>query len=269
MDINEEKVNPKINYITTCACVDAMDRIASKTFIRMSYEYGICFLKRELIPTIASVCIKSLISNLGTLREKSVDMAVYVNLFDIITFGLVELNFEETEKATNILPDFRIGPRGCKACGMDYNKYISRQVPLDKYKSRVINVKSEDYGNEVWMDTVQQMLDALFGNVNFLIDDRRIITVFLEIFLEEVFYDLGMHKNKDYIYKLFDILYFNYIDKEDMWGTDVMPEYKLMVKNDVYSEELIEQAIEKYEKDNNKNDNEENDDQYKQGLYWQ
>ena len=30
-----------IKYLSTCACVDAMDRIASKVFIRMSYDYGI------------------------------------------------------------------------------------------------------------------------------------------------------------------------------------------------------------------------------------
>ena len=132
-------MSENINYITTCACVDAMDRIASKVFIRMSYEYGICFLKRELIPSIASICIKSLISNISTIREEN-DMSAYINLFDIVTFGLVELNFDDTEKATNILPDFRVGPRGCKASGMDYEKYISRQVPIENYNGRIINV---------------------------------------------------------------------------------------------------------------------------------
>ena len=239
-------MSENINYITTCACVDAMDRIASKVFIRLSYEYGICLLKRELIPALASVCLKSLISNIETIREDN-DMSAYINLFDIVTFGLVELNFDETEKATNILPDFRIGPRGCKACGMDYDKYMSRQVPIEKYNGRIVNIKSEDYSNNFWMDLVQQMVDAIYGNVNYLLDDKRVITVFLEIFLEEVFYDLGMHKNKNYIYKLFDILYFNYIEKEDIWGTDVMPEYKLMVKNDTYSESIIEESIKELE----------------------
>ena len=239
-----------IKYLSTCACVDAMDRIASKVFIRMSYEYGICFLKRELIPSIASICIKSLISNISTIREEN-DMSAYINLFDIVTFGLVELNFDDTEKATNILPDFRVGPRGCKASGMDYEKYISRQVPIENYNGRIVNVKSEDFSNNFWMDLVQEMLDAIFANVGFLIDDKKIITVFLEIFLEEVFYDLGMNKGKkNYTYKLFDILYFNYIEKDDMWGTDVMPEYKLMVKNDTYSESIIEESIKELEPKN-------------------
>lgn len=244
-----------IKYLSTCACVDAMDRIASKVFIRMSYEYGICFLKRELIPSIASICIKSLISNISTIREEN-DMSAYINLFDIVTFGLVELNFDDTEKATNILPDFRVGPRGCKASGMDYEKYISRQVPIENYNGRIVNVKSEDFSNNFWMDLVQEMLDAIFANVGFLIDDKKIITVFLEIFLEEVFYDLGMNKGKkNYTYKLFDILYFNYIEKDDMWGTDVMPEYKLMVKNDTFGEDTIYKAIDEMEKERNNNDN--------------
>ena len=59
-----------------------------------------------------------------------------------------------------------------------------------------------------------------------------------------------MNKNKNYIYKLFDILYFNYIEKDDMWGTDVMPEYKLMVKNDTYSESIIEESIKELEPKN-------------------
>lgn len=250
-----------LNYLTTCACVDAMDRIASKTYLRLSYEYGICILKRELIPTMASVCLKSMISNIGTLREGN-DMSAYINLFDIVTFGLVELNFDETEKATNILPDFRVGPRGCKASGMDYNKYISKQVPIEKYDGRVLEVKSEDLNNTTWVDLLQQMIDAVYGNVGFIMDDKRIMTIFLEIFLEEMFYDLGMHKGeKDYAYKLFDILYFNYIENEDMWGTDVMPEYKLMVKNDAYSENLIEKSIEELEE-------KPEDNEYKPNLYW-
>ena len=255
----------ELKYISTCACVDAMDRIASKTYLRLSYEYGICMLKRELIPSMGMICLKSLISNIGSLRENN-DMSAYINLFDIVTFGLVELNFDETEKATNILPDFRIGPRCCKASGMNYDKYMSRQVPIEKYDGRVLDVKSEDYSNIAWIDLVHQMATAIYGNVNYNLDDIRIIIIFLEIFLEEVFYDLGMHKGeKDYAYKLFDILYFNYIDEEDMWGTDVMPEYKLMVKNDAFLENNVMDSIDEFEK-GNKIDKDEED--YKPGLYW-
>jgi hypothetical protein len=240
----------KINYINTCACVDAMDRIASKTFIRLSYEYGICLIRRELIPTLASICLKSMISNIGTLREDN-DMAAYINLFDIVTFGLVELNFAETEKATNILPDFRIGPKGCKYCNMDYDKYMSYQVPIEQYNGRILNIKSGDYTCSTWMDLVQEMINASFANIGLVLDDKRMINIFLEIFLEEVFYDLGMNKGKkNYAYKLFDILYFNYREDDDMWGTDVMPEYKLMVKNDAFLEDNVNKSIDNYEKEN-------------------
>ena len=192
-------------------------------------------------------------------------MSAYINLYDLVTFGLVELNFDETEKATNILPDFRIGPRGCKASGMDYNKYISKQVPIEKYDGRVLEVKSEDLSNITWNDLLQQMIDAVYGNVNFIMDDKRIMTIFLEIFLEEMFYDLGMHKGeKDYAYKLFDILYFNYIENEDMWGTDVMPEYKLMVKNDAFLEDMVNNSIDELEGKNNKSE----ESNYKPSLYW-
>ncbi len=237
----------ELKYINTCACVDAMDRIASKTFIRLSYEYGICFLKRELIPALGSVCLKSMISKMGELRDDS-DNAVYINLFDIITFGLVELNFDETEKATNILPDFRLGNRACQMCGMDYYKYNKHQVPLSNYKGRVVNIKEDTLSDNIVNDLLQEMLDAIYTNINFVLDDKRILLAFLEIFLEEVFYDLGDNKKKDYIYKLYDILYFNYREEDDMWGTDVMPEYKLMVKNDVYSELIIEKEIQKIDK---------------------
>ena len=175
-------MSSELNYLSTCACVDAMDRIASKTYLRLSYEYGICILKRELIPTLASVSLKSMISNISSLRENN-DMSAYVNLYDLVTFGLVELNFDETEKATNILPDFRIGPRGCKASGMDYNKYISKQVPIEKYDGRVLEVKSEDLSNVTWNDLLQQMIDAIYGNVNFIMDDKRIMTIFFLPFI--------------------------------------------------------------------------------------
>jgi hypothetical protein len=254
-------MSSELNYLSTCACVDAMDRIASKTYLRLSYEYGICILKRELIPTLAAVSLKSMISNISSLRENN-DMSAYINLYDLVTFGLVELNFDETEKATNILPDFRIGPRGCKASGMNYEKYISKQVPIEKYDGRVLEVKSEDLSNVTWNDLLQQMIDAIYGNVNFIMDDKRIMTIFLEIFLEEMFYDLGMHKgDKDYAYKLFDILYFNYVD-DDLWGTDVMPEYKLMVKNDAFLEDMVNNSIDEFEGKKSEESN------YKPSLYW-
>ena len=242
----------KINYLNTCACVDAIDRIASKTFIRLSYEYGICLVRRDLIPTLASICLKSMISNISLLRENT-DMSAYINLFDLVTFGLVELNFAETEKATNILPDFRIGPKGCALCKMDYDKYNSNQVPIEKYNGRVLDIKSGDYTNSTWNDLLQKMIDASFANIGLILDDKRLINIFLEIFLEEVFYDLGMNKNKNYAYKLFDILYFNYNEQDDMWGTDVMPEYKLMVKNDAFLEDNVNKAIDKYEEERNDN----------------
>ena len=250
----------ELKYINSCASVDAMDRIASKTFLRMSYEYGVCFLKRELIPALGSVCLKSMISEIGALRDKG-DVAVYVNLFDIITFGLVELNFDETEKATNILPDFRLGPKACQMCGMDYNKYIKHQVPISEYKGRVLNIRTESVLDNTCSDLIQQILDTIYSNINFVLDDKRLLLIFLEIFLEEVFYDLGDNKKKNYIYKLYDILYFNYREDDDMWGTDVMPEYKLMVKNDVYSELIIEDEIKKYDKSN------EEENKYK-GLHY-
>ena len=131
---------------------------------------------------------------------------------------------------------------------MDFEKYNKYQVPIDKYNGRVINIKSNDYTNSTWMDLVQKMIDASFGNIGLILDDKRMINAFLEIFLEEVFYDLGMNKGKkDYAYKLFDILYFNYNEKDDMWGTDVMPEYKLMVKNDSFMEDNINESIKEFE----------------------
>jgi hypothetical protein len=46
-----------------------------------------------------------------------------------------------------------------------------------------------------------------------------------------------------------------------MWGTDVMPEYKLIAKDDVFQEDRINKAIDDYEKDNSK------DDEYKPLRY--
>ena len=244
----------KSNLLTACACMEAMDRIASKTFIRLSYEYEICMIRRDLIPSLASICLKSLISKLNSLRDVN-DISVYVNLFDIITFGLVELNFEETEKANNILPDFRIGPKGCEYCDMDYEKYSNHQVPIEKYGGRVINISEGEF-SQTWLDILYDMGLACDNNLELQINDKYIISIFLKIFLEEVMYDLGENKGKkNYAYKLFDILYFNYKEDDDMWGTDVMPEYKLMVKDDKALEERIEKSIDELEnKGKNKKD---------------
>ena len=255
----------KLNLLTTIPCMAAMDRIASKTFIRLSYEYDICLIKRDIIPSLAFICLKSLISSIGSLRKNEVDMAVYVNLFDIVTFGLVELNFEDTEKATNILPDFRIGPKGCKYSGMDFDKYNKYQQPIEKYNGRIVNIKSNDISNSFWSDRLYKMGEACFDNLNLKLDNKSIINIFLEIFLEEVFYDLGMNKGKkNYSYKLFDILYFNYIEELDMWGTDVMPEYKLMVKNDAFLEDNVNAYIKGLDGGND----EEMNDNYKPSLYF-
>lgn len=241
----------KVNFLNTAPCAEALDRIASKTFIRLSYEYGICMIRRDIIPALASLCLKSLIGNLNSLREGS-DMSAHINLFDLVTFGVVELNFEETEKATNILPDFRIGPRGCKYCKMDYNEYSKHQVPIEEYGGRILNVKTDDY-NETWMDLMYTITTICYANINLNINDKRLLSIFIEVFLEEVFYDLGLNfGKKDYAYKLFDILYFNYKDEDKMWGTDVMPEYKLIAKDDVYQEDRINSVIDEYEKDDMK-----------------
>ena len=249
----------KINFLNTVPCAEAMDRIASKTFLRLSYEYGICMIRRDIIPALASLCLKSLISNLNSLRENN-EMAAYINLFDIVTFGVVELNFEETEKATNILPDFRIGPKGCQYCKMNYDDYLKHQVSIEEYNGRIVNVKSGEH-SVVWDDLLYTICTLTYGNIGLTLNDKRMLSIFIEIFLEEVFYDLGLNfGKKNYAYKLFDILYFNYKDEDKMWGTDVMPEYKLMAKDDKFQEERIEKSIEEFEKDKK-------DDEYKPLRY--
>lgn len=251
-----------LKYLNTCACVDAMNNITSRVFVRLSYEFGICFLKREMIPTMGSICLKTVISNINTMRDSN-DISAYINLYDIITLGLVELNFEETEKATNILPDFRLGKRGCEIAGIDYDKYNSHQVPISKYNGRVLNTTSLDVNDRTWSGLVQCMNDSIYANIGFVLDDHRITNIFLEVFLEEVFYELRSHKGeKDYSYKLYDILYFETTDDPDLWGTDVMPEYKLMVKNDAYLEDNVYASIEE-------NNNQESDRWgYTSGLYY-
>ena len=124
------------------------------------------------------------------------------------------------------------------------------------YDGRIVNIQEGEF-SKVWLDLLYDMTLACSSNMGLEIDDKNILTIFLKLFLEEVFYDLGMNKGKkNYAYKLFDILYFNYKDEDDMWGTDVMPEYKLMVKDDKALEERIEKSIEELEnKDNKKDDN--------------
>lgn len=249
-----------INYINTCACVEAIDRIVCKTFLRLSREFRICFLKRELIPSIIFWGLKSIIGSIETLRENN-EMAVYINMYDLVTFGLVELNFEDTEKATNILPDFRLGKRGCEYAGVSYEKYISKQVPIENYKGRIVNIECRNPNNNAWKEMLYNANLSIYSYTEFNMDDFRLLDTILEVFLEEMFYDLGEHKEEGYVYKLFDILYFNYIKEEDMWGTDVMPEYKLIVKNDVYSENLVEKAINDIQKTRE-------EQEMKKGLYW-
>lgn len=233
-----------LKYLNTCACVDSMNRITSRVYIRLMHEYGICLLKREMVPTMGSICLKTIISNLNSLRGED-EIAAYVNLFDIVTLGLVELNFEDTEKATNILPDFRIGKRGCELSGMNFEKYNSHQVPITEYKGRVVDVENINAVSKTsWSHLAMMINNAVYANMGFQIDDVRIITVFFEMFLEEVFYELKRHKGeKDYSYKLYDILYFNTTDDPELWGTDVMPEYKLMVKNDSFLEDNVQEMI--------------------------
>lgn len=247
-DDRRPDVGKKARFDKSHACVEAIDRIASKTFLRLSYEYNICMIRREEIPAIVVTCLKSIISSISTHRSNE-DMAIYINLFDLITFGLVELNFDDTEKATNILPDFRIGRRGCKLCKMDYDKYIQHQQPLDRFSSRVINIDSIDYTDNTWNDILNEAVNACTGNINLTINNNRLLCIIIETFLEEMFYDLGDHKVKNYAYKLFDILYFNYKEEDDLFGTDVMPEYKLMVKNDTRLESYVEMSIKDHMKE--------------------
>ena len=240
----------KVKFLNTAPCAQALDRIASKTFIRLSYEYGICMIRRDIIPALASLCLKSIIGNLNSLREGN-DMSAHINLFDIVTFGVVELNFEDTEKATNILPDFRIGPKGCGYCKMEYTEYSKHQVPIEEYGGRIVNVKTNDERNETWYDLLHTITTICHGNINLDINNKQILEIFIEIFLEEVFYDLGLNfGKKDYAYKLFDLLYFNYKEEDKMWGTDVMPEYKLIAKDDVFQEDRINHFIDELEKEN-------------------
>jgi hypothetical protein len=144
---------------------------------------------------------------------------------------------------------------------MDFKEYSKHQVPIEEYGGRILNVKSGEY-NETWSDLLNTICDISYGNIGLILNDKRMMSIFIEIFLEEVFYDLGLNfGKKNYAYKLFDLLYFNYKDEDKMWGTDVMPEYKLIAKDDVFQEDRINKAIDEYEKDNSK------DDEYKPLRY--
>ena len=101
-------------YLSSVQELDALNNISNRVFVRLSHEYGVCIIKRQLIPTLGSIVLKTIISNLNSFRKDEDDMSSYVNIDDILILGLVELNFDETEKAVNILPDFRLGKRGCE-----------------------------------------------------------------------------------------------------------------------------------------------------------
>lgn len=232
-----------INYLSNCPCVEAMDNITGKVFVRLSYEYGLCSIKRELIPTFGMVCLKTVIANLNSIRKLD-EMAVYIDLFDIITLGLVELNFESTEKATNILPDFRLGKYGCKLLSIDYDKYNKHQAPLNKFSGKIIDVESYE---QFWKDLAYKISNSMYRVSEYLIDNQQVIKIFFKTFLEEVFYEISDHrKEKEYSYKLYDLLMFeNY---GDIISVDALPEYKLMVKDDSFIEDRIYEELDKNEK---------------------
>lgn len=243
----------KFNYISNCPCVEEMNNITGRVFVRLSYEYGICFIKRELIPTMGMVCLKTVISGLNELRD-SYDLSAYINLFDIITLGLVELNFESTEKATNILPDFRLGKYGCEILNVDYEKYNKLQEPLDKFKGRVVKIYDDNKigKNVFWKDLAHRMKNALYSISGYILESHEVMKVFFKTFLEEVFYEIAKHRNDDlYAYKLYDLLYFE--NQGDIMSVDALPEYKLMVKDDASLEDRVSKML-KDEKENDMND---------------
>ena len=89
----------KYQYLSTVQQMEAIDNISNKVFVRLSYEYGICIIKRQLIPTLGSIFLKTVISNLNNIRESN-DMSAYINIDDLLILGLVELNFEENWEET-------------------------------------------------------------------------------------------------------------------------------------------------------------------------
>ena len=238
----------KYNYISNCPCVEEMNNITGRVFVRLSYEYGICFIKRELIPTLGMVCLETVISTLNELRD-SYDLSAYINLFDIITLGLVELNFESTEQATNILPDFRLEKYGCEILKVDYDKYIKHQKPLDKFKGRIVKIYDDNRGeNEFWKELAQVMKNAWYSISGYILESHEVTRVFFKTFLEEIFYEISKHRNDElYAYKLYDLLYFE--NQGDIISVDALPKYKLMVKDDASLEDRVSKML-KDEKEN-------------------
>lgn len=223
----------KYQYLSTVQQMEAIDNISNKVFVRLSYEYGICIIKRQLIPTLGSIFLKTVISNLNNIRENN-DMSAYINIDDLLILGLVELNFEETEKATNILPDFRLGKKACEIMGISYEKYDKTQTPLNKFKGRILNKNNKKY----WEDLLYIVRNSLYAITNIAIDQNELIDIFARIFLEEVFYEIKKHlKQKNYSFKLYDLIYFEM--NNGMICLDSLPEYKLMVKNDSRLEDSI------------------------------
>lgn len=223
----------KYQYLSSCASLEAIDSISTRVFIRLSYEYGILIIKRQLIPTLGSIALKTIVSNLNSIRDDNDDMA-YVNIHDILILGLIELNFDKTEKATNILPDFRLGKKGCELLEINYEEYNKTQKPLKKFKGKIISNNNKS----TWNEMLYLIRTSLYGITNILIDHDIMIDVFLRIFLEETMKEIKKHKNqKNYSFKLYDLLYFEFIN--GMIALDSLPEYKLMVKNDSRLEDSI------------------------------
>lgn len=220
-------------YLSSLQELDALNNISNRVFVRLSHEYGVCIIKRQLIPTLGSIVLKTIISNLNSFREED-DMSAYVNIDDILILGLVELNFDETEKAVNILPDFRIGKRGCDILNIDYDKYMKNQAPLNKFKGRIVT----KYDKNIWDDILYLSIQALYSITNISLHHNEIMNAFISIFIEEVFVEISKHiKEKDYSFKLYDLVYFETVD--DIISLDSLPEYKLMVKNDSRLEDSI------------------------------
>ena len=220
-------------YLSTVQQMEAIDNISNKVFVRLSYEYGICIIKRQLIPTLGSIFLKTVISNLNNIREDN-DLSAYINIDDLLILGLVELNFEETEKATNILPDFRLGKKACDIMGISYEEYEKTQVPLNKFKGRILDKTNHSY----WEDLLYIVRNSIYAITGMTLHQNELVDIFGRIFLEEVFYEIKKHiSQKDYSFKLYDLIYFEM--SNNMICLDSLPEYKLMVKNDSRLEDSI------------------------------
>lgn len=231
-------------YLSSVQEHDSLNNISNRVFVRLSHEYGVCVIKRQVIPTLGSIVLKTIISNLNAIRDKEDDLSAYVNIDDILILGLVELNFDETEKAVNILPDFRIGKRGCEILGIDYSHYNKNQAPLNKFKGRIVTRADKN----IWDEILYLSVQALYSITNILLHHNEIMDRFLSIFIEEVFFEISKHiKEKDYSFKLYDLIYFENIN--NVISLDSLPEYKLMVKNDSRLEDsmVVGNSEEKFE----------------------